>query len=390
MQRRVLFFVFVTVFLDMIGFGIVIPLLPFYVQSMGGTPEVVGLILTSFSVTQMLATPILGRLSDRRGRRPVILLSLAGNALAMLVFALATEQRALALLFLSRILAGGTAGNLAACQAAVADVTDGAERAAGMGRIGSGIGLGMVVGPVLGGALSHVHPAAPLLAAAALATADLVAAYFLMPETHAVAARSAAAAAAAPRALARALADPPILGVMAIYFLTFLCMTALQVSLPLLAQARLDWSATDLGRVFGLYGLVALVVQGGVVGWWSRRFGPVNGLLAGALAIGAGMAAIGGAYHGALLLFGVAATGLGVGLTNPMLATLASQHAGAGQQGAVLGAAQSAGGLARAVGPVWSGVLYQRVGPSAPFLSGVVAAGVSLAVALALKRRVSR
>src|SRR5882724_2418003 len=134
MTARVLLFVFLTVFLDMIGFGIVIPLLPFYVQSMGGSAEVVGLILGSFSLTQMIATPVLGRLSDRFGRRPVILLSLAGNATAMVIFALAAERSLLPLLFASRILAGATAGNLGACQAAVADVTQGAERAAGMGR----------------------------------------------------------------------------------------------------------------------------------------------------------------------------------------------------------------------------------------------------------------
>ena len=208
----------------MIGFGIVIPLLPFYVQSMGGSAEVVGLILGSFSLTQMMATPVLGRLSDRYGRRPVILLSLAGNALSMVIFAIAAERALLPWLFVSRILAGATAGNLAACQAAVADVTDGPERAAGMGRLGAGIGLGLVIGPVLGAALSQLHPSAPPLAAAALAISDLIGAYVFMPETRAV---TGASAPAEPdtRSLAQALADRRIVSVMAIYFLTFLCMT---------------------------------------------------------------------------------------------------------------------------------------------------------------------
>src|SRR5689334_14508421 len=154
MKSRVLFFVFTTVLLDMMGFGIVIPLLPFYVQSMGGSAEVVGVLLGTFAAMQMVATPLLGRMSDRYGRRPIILASLAGNALAMVVFAIAAERAWLPLLFASRILAGATAGNLAACQAAVADVTSGPERAAGMGRVGAGIGLGLVFGPVLGSALA--------------------------------------------------------------------------------------------------------------------------------------------------------------------------------------------------------------------------------------------
>jgi MFS family permease len=387
MKSRVLFFVFVTVLLDMVGFGIVIPLLPFYVRSMGGSAEVVGLLLGTFAFTQMIATPILGRLSDRYGRRPIILASLAGNAIAMVVFALAAEQAWLPLLFASRILAGATAGNLAACQAAVADVTAGAERAAGMGRIGAGIGLGMVIGPVLGSALSHLHPSAPPLTAALLAFTDMLGVYFLMPETCATTASDSITPVASRRSLRHVLTDPAILAVMAIYFLTFICMTNVQVSLALLADARLGWTATEVGHLFGLYGLMALLVQGGTIGKLARRFPSVNILVGGTVAIGLGMAAIGAAYSPALLLVGVALAGLGAGLTNPTLASLASQHAGMAQQGAILGFAQSAGGAARTVGPVWSGFLYARLGATAPFVSGGIAALLSLTVALALRRR---
>jgi MFS family permease len=387
MKSRVLFFVFVTVLLDMIGFGIVIPLLPFYVQSMGGSAEVIGVLLGTFAFTQTIATPVLGRLSDRYGRRPIILASLLGNTIAMVVFAIAAEMHWLPLLFASRILAGTTAGNLAACQAAVADVTSGPERAAGMGRVGAGIGLGLVIGPVLGSAISHLHPNAPPLAAAALAFLDLVGVYVLMPETRAVVAPEPGARPVRRRTLKSVLVDPPIVAVMAIYFLTFICMTNVQVSLALLADARLGWTATEVGHLFGLYGLMALLVQGGAIGKISRRFPSGNVLVAGTVLIGLGMAAIGAAQSAALLVIGVACAGLGAGLTNPTLASLASQHADAAQQGAVLGFAQSAGGAARTVGPVWSGFLYARLGASAPFLSGVIAALLSLAVAVALRRR---
>ena len=387
MKSRVLLFVFTTVLLDMMGFGIVIPLLPFYVQSMGGSATVVGVLLGTFAAMQMIATPLLGRMSDRYGRRPIILASLAGNAVAMVVFAIAAEHAWLPLLFASRILAGATAGNLAACQAAVADVTAGPERAAGMGRVGAGIGLGLVVGPILGSALAGIHPEAPPLGAGLLAFVDLVAVYFLMPETCARAAADTTAPAQSWRALGRALADPQIVSIMAMYFLTFICMTNVQVSLGLLAAERLGWGATEVGHLFGLYGLMALLVQGGLIGRLSRYYAPVYVLCGGTTAIGIGMAAIGGAHSATLLLLGVALAGFGAGLTNPTLASLASQFAGSAQQGAILGFAQSAGGAARTVGPVWSGLLYARLGAAAPFLSGVVAAAISLGVALALRRR---
>jgi MFS family permease len=387
MKSRALFFIFVTVLLDMVGFGIVIPLLPFYVRSMGGSAEILGFLLGTFAFTQMIATPILGRLSDRYGRRPIILASLFGNAIAMVIFAIAAENAWLPLLFFSRILAGATAGNLAACQAAVADVTSGPERAAGMGRVGAGIGLGMVIGPILGSAISHLHPNAPPLVAALLALADLAGVYFLMPETRAAIFTDGVTPLPSRRTLRSVVTDPPIVAVMAIYFLTFICMTNVQVSLALLADARLGWTATEVGHLFGLYGLMALIVQGGAIGKLSRRYPSVNVLVGGTIAIGLGMAAIGVAYSPAFLLIGVALAGLGAGLTNPTLASLASQHAGMAQQGAILGLAQSAGGAARTVGPVWSGFLYARLGATAPFVSGVIAASLSLAVALALRRR---
>ena len=387
MKSRVLFFVFTTVLLDMMGFGIVIPLLPFYVQSMGGSAEVVGVLLGTFAAMQMVATPLLGRMSDRYGRRPIILASLAGNSLAMVVFAIAAEHAWLPLLFASRILAGATAGNLAACQAAVADVTTGPERAAGMGRVGAGIGLGLVFGPVLGSALAGIHPEAPPLGAALLAVVDVICVYFLMPETRAGAASGTVVPLPGWRALGRALMNPHIVSIMAMYFLTFICMTNVQVSLGLLASERLGWSAADVGHLFGIFGLMALIVQGGLIGRLSRHFAPVQLLCGGTITMAVGMAAIAGAHSPALLLLGVALAGTATGFTNPMLASLASQFAGSAQQGAILGFAQSAGGAGRTVGPVWSGFLYARLGASAPFIGGALAATISLGVALALRRR---
>ncbi|WP_394828914.1 MFS transporter [Pendulispora albinea] len=400
-ERRVLTFAFITVFLDLVGFGLIIPLLPLYVKSMGGSAVTVGFILSSFAVTQLLATPILGRLSDRVGRRRVILISLAGNALSMALFALATELSTLPLLFASRIMAGATAGNISACQAAVADVTRPEDRAKGMGRIGAGIGLGMVLGPVIGSSVSHLGPWAPPLFASALAVADLVGAFFFMPETKATgtsspAAASAAAATASAAAAAHgaakratlweALTNRGILKVFALYFLTFLYMSTINVTLPLLTNARLGWTEREIGHVFGLFGFMMFVIQGGLIGRLTRAWGPRNLVLAGSFASMCGLLLVSRATTAAMVAGGLLLLGIGMGVINPCLSSLASEHAGPERQGSILGFAQSAGGLARAIGPTLTGIVYTHVGIAAPFAAGACVALVSVVLAFTLTR----
>ncbi len=384
---RVVFFVFVTVFLDLVGFGIVAPLMPFYVESMGGNAQTVGFLFGCFSAAQLVATPFLGKLSDRVGRRPVILFSLAGNAAAMVIFAFATKIALLPLLFLSRILAGATAGNLSACQAAIADCTTDADRAKGMGKLGAGIGLGLVLGPVIGGQLSHLGPWAPPLGAAAMALADLVGAVFFMPETRKKAAiRPANAPAPAPSpSLIHILAQRPLLMVLSLYFLTFLAMTNLQVALAYLVKARLSWGEPEVSNLFGLLGFLGLIVQGLLIGRLTRRFGQLPLIVTGSSCLACGMALIGVTHQAPPILAGVALIGLGLGLVNPLLSALASELAGAERRGTVLGFAQSSGGLARSIGPVWSGFLAARVAPGAPFIGGAVAAGLSVIIGLMLR-----
>jgi DHA1 family tetracycline resistance protein-like MFS transporter len=382
--RRVIVVVFFTAFLDLAGFGIIIPLLPLYVKSMGGTAETVGILLSSFSLTQFVATPFLGRLSDAVGRRRVIVTSLAGNAVSMMLFAGATGLRALPLLFVSRILAGATAGNLAACQAAVADVTTGSERARGMGRIGAGIGLGLVFGPAMGGWASKLGPMAPPLVAAVLVLVDLVATFLLMPETY-TGPTAGASRSSDWRALGKLVRERSIVAVLALYFLTFLSMTTLQVALPLLVSSRFRWSEEDVGHVFALYGLVGLLTQGLLIGRLMTTLGARNILLVGALASCIGLLVIAFAAKAPEAVAGMVTMSLGVGLTNPVLSTLASEYAGPGRQGAVLGVAQSAGGLARTVGPIGSGVLYARLGPTTPFVGGAFSSLLALVVVLSMR-----
>jgi MFS family permease len=381
---RVFFFVFVTVFLDLIGFGIVMPQMPFYVKSMGGNAQMVGFLGAGFSALQLLATPFLGRLSDRIGRRKVILVSLAGNALAMVVFAAATHLALLPLLFLSRLLAGATSGNLSACQAAIADVAEGEERTKGMGLLGAGIGLGMMLGPWMGGELAHLGPWAPPLGAAVMALADLIGAFFLMPETRREATTPTAAAAPAV-SLEHVLAQPPLLMVLGLYFLTFMVMTNLNTALALLVNARFGWGAPEVGRLFALIGLLALVIQGLLIVRLSRAVGQLNLVLVGAVSLGAGMMFIGLSHAAWMVVVGLALVGCGLGVTNPLLSVIVSQLAGGESRGAVLGFAQSSGGLARTVGPLLGGFLFDHVSSGAPFFSGAVFATVAAGVVLLLR-----
>jgi MFS family permease len=385
--RRIEILVFVTVFLDLVGFGIVIPLLPFYVQSMGGSELTVGVLLGSFSFTQLLATPLLGRFSDRYGRRPIILMSLAANAIAMGLFSLASYHHLLPLLFASRILAGATSGNLSACQAALADVTPPENRARAMGRLGAGIGLGLVLGPMIGGQLSQWGAWFPPLAAAALALLGALGVLVAMPETHSTETRSTAAKRPSRLSVFQSSPRKHALKLMLLlYFFVFLAMTTLQVAFALLAQERLGWGAKQVGNVFALVGGLGLVIQGGLIGPLSKAVGEVRLLILGTLILCAGMLGVSVAAQPHSLIASIILLGTGLGLIQPLLGSLASQTASPSQLGLTLGLAQSSGGLARTVGPVASGALYKTLGASAPFTAGALIALGAAVLGAMLKR----
>jgi MFS family permease len=414
LRRKVLFVVIFTVFLDMVGYGIVIPLMPLYVARMGESAQTVGFIITSFSVAQLIATPLLGKLSDRIGRRRIILVSLVGNALSMLLFAYAATRGLLWLLFVSRLLAGATAGNLSACQAAIADVTTRTERAAAMGRLGGGIGLGIIIGPVVGGLLSK-NLWVPPVAAAVMAILDVIVTALFMPETlksrrasiappvtpSLVPEPAPAIAIAPPMTPAPPLSarpDPSIwavlrerkmAAVLVLAFLTFMAMTNIQVALALLAKERLGWDEEKISYAFGLFGACGFIIQMGLIGRLVKAFGEINLVILGAALNATGMVLLGFARTPAMLLSGLVIFGIGVAITNPSLASIASRLARDEQQGSVLGFAQSAGTLGRTIGPSWAGALYQHVGSKAPFMSGAVAAIFSLVIGLSARSSIT-
>jgi len=360
MKRSPLLVIFITVFIDLIGFGIVIPVLPHYVEGtkFNASPRTVGILFASYSVMQLIFSPILGRLSDRYGRRPVLFFSLLGTSLGFLILGFATT---LWMLFLGRIIDGITGGNISTAQAYIADVTTPENRAKGMGLIGAAFGLGFIFGPAIGGILSQWGIGVPFLFAGALALANAVLLYFTLPETvtpdHP--ARTSAATGRWSQ-LVDAIKQPRLAYVLAIYFLFIVAFSIMTTSFALFTMFRFGFDATHNGYLFMYVGIIGAIIQGGLIGRLVKMFGEMSLVIAGALMFALSLFAIPFAGPGTgltmlLLVGGIFA--IGNSLATPSLTTLASKSVGRGEQGGVLGVTQSVASLARAVGPIIAAVL---------------------------------
>ena len=364
-MRSPLLVIFITVFIDLIGFGIVIPVLPFYVEDprFNASPSMVGLLFASYSIMQLLFTPILGKLSDRYGRRPVLLISLLGTAAGFLMLGLATS---LWMLFAGRIIDGISGGNISTAQAYIADVTTPQNRAKGMGMIGAAFGLGFIFGPAIGGVLSRWGMEVPFLFAAGLALANATLLYFVLPETvtkdHPA---RASAATARWSKLFEALKQRRLAFVFAIYFLFIVAFSIMTSSFALFTMFRFGYDAHDTGWLFVYVGVIGAIIQGGLIGRLVRRFGELQLVVAGALLFSTSLFIIPltGPHTGlATLLLVGALFAIGNALSTPSLTSLASKSVGRAEQGGVLGVTQSVASLARAVGPlIASALIYSAV-----------------------------
>lgn len=373
--------IWITLFLDLFGFGIVIPVLPFYATEHGASPAVVALLATSFSLAQFVMSPVLGRLSDVHGRRPVMLVSIGGSCLSMLVLGFAG---ALWMVFLARLVSGVANANVSTANAYIADRVPPADRARYMGMMGSAIGMGFVFGPAVGGLLStESMPELPFFFAASLAAVNFAMAWWWLPES-----RGPQHVGTQPRpspwsGLARLTEiRGTALGALAVVsFGFFIAFSAMESTFALLTKERLGWTARDTGYLFSLIGGCIAFSQAVLLGRLVRRFGEKRTLVIGMCVQASGLLVIGAASVVGAMVVGASLLATGNGLVSPVTSALVSRMSSAEEQGLNLGVIQSASALARIFGPAVAGVLFERVAPGAPmFVGAAVVVGVLVLV----------
>jgi MFS transporter, DHA1 family, tetracycline resistance protein len=391
-RKASLLVLFLTVFIDLIGFGMVIPFLSFYAREYGASGVAVGAVVGIFSIMQFFFAPIWGRLSDRIGRRPVLLVSLGASFTGYLLFAFAGS---ITLLFISRIIAGIGGANIATAQAYIADSTSEENRAKGMGLIGAAFGMGFILGPPLSGILSTVGirnglagNLLPGLVAAGLSLTAWLIALFVLAESK--------PADLKPRSslppqfdlnLWRTILRSQLLtSLMAALFLTLLAVAGMEISVTLHGRDRFQFEQMDMAYLFLFMGAIVAIIQGGLIGRLVRSLGEKNVIIVGAASFVIGFTLVPSIYSLPYLYAVAFFIAIGQGLCYPALTSLVSRVSPVSERGSVLGLATSVGSLARFFGPMLIGFLYDLASAAGAFYGGAVLMIGALAIAISIRR----
>lgn len=386
-DNRALVILLSVVFINIAGFGVVIPLLPFYASAFGAPAWQVIVLFSAYSLGNFFAEPLWGRLSDRIGRRPVLMLTIFGNAATYVALAFAPD---LWVAMLIRFVGGILTGNISTIQGYMADITPPEKRAGRLGLMGASFSLGFLTGPALGGLLANESLGLagfrlPLLLAAGLATTAGLGVMFFVRETRHV--RSDAPRRGRFEGLSEAAAHPVIWRVMLVSLIAIAGFAGMEATFGLWAKQQFGWGPQQIGLCFLGIALTATFAQGLLAGWSARRFGEPATLIVGLVLIGLGFAIqplVG--VHWPLAVMGMITVSLGQSLSFPNIGAIISKAASADRQGEMLGLNSAAGALARVFGPLIAAPLFTKVGPSAPF---AVAAGLCVP-ALFMAWRVSK
>jgi len=390
MKRSPLYLIWLTVFIDMVGFGIIIPVLPFFAVRHHATPVELGILLASYSLMQFVFAPVLGTLSDRVGRKPVLATSLLGTAVASAILGLAAGlENALWLLYVARCIDGVTGANISTAQAYVADVTTPEKRARGMGLIGMAFGLGFVLGPAIGGILADVDISLPFYAVSGLAVINALLVMARLPEPS----RHLSVATDARSRFARlgyALRSPFTSLLLVILLIATIAFSGMESTLALLLADRFEFGPTETGYLFVLVGVVMAVVQGALVGRLVDRVGERPLIVFGTLilAIGLGLLGLPVAPSLPITVTALVLLAIGAGLYNPALTSLVSRLTPTAAQGVTLGVSQSMSAIGRVIGPLVGGTLYYFGWPL-PYYSGAVLMGIAVLVMIYYNATVS-
>jgi len=380
MNKR-LFSIILVVFIDLLGFSLILPLLPYYAETFKASETTTGILIASYALMQLIGAPILGRLSDRFGRRPVLLLSVFGTFLGFLLLGFAN---ALWMLFVSRIIDGITGGNLSVAQAYISDVTDEKSRSKGLGMIGAAFGLGFIIGPVTGGLLSQWGYAVPAFAAAAISFINLILIYAWLPESLTEEKRSQMTEkrpAITLNALLVAFQRPFTGSILITRFFFGLAFAIFQTIFSLYALAKFNLTARDTGFVLTYVGVLSVIVQGFLVGRLTSRFR--EDILITASVVLMGISLLGWALAPSVLWLYIimTPTALSGGLLNTLLSSTLTKAVAPQEIGGILGLSAAVESSTRIIAPLLGGVLLQQIGAWAPGAFGaVVMVGVSIFV----------
>jgi MFS family permease len=391
-RKTSLAILFVTVFVDLVGFGMVIPFLSFYAREYGASGATVGAVVGVYSIMQFFFAPIWGRLSDRIGRRPVLLIGLTASCTGYAMFGLA---RSLGILFASRIIAGAGGATIGTAQAYIADVTTPENRTKGMGLIGAAFGMGFILGPPLSGFLSAIgiHHGLPgnllpgalaaFLSFSALLVALIALAESKQPGTPV---RTGLPPQFDPRAWMRVRERGMLLAIMAALFLVLLAVAGMETSVTLHARDRFHFSQLDLAYFFLFMGVIVATIQGGLIGKLAKLVGERTLVAIGAASYTLGLALVPSIWRVPLLYAVAFFIAIGTGLCYPSLTSLVTKATPASEHGTMLGIATAVGSLARFLGPIAMGVLYDLAQSRGAFYGGAVLTAAAFIVAIAMRR----
>ncbi len=371
--NRSLLILFSVVVLDLIGFGVVVPILPFYAQQYGANATILGLLLTSYSLAQFLFSPVWGKVSDRIGRKPTLILTMAGSCLGLIVLGTANS---LLYLFAGRILSGIFAANISVASAYVADITTEENRSRGMGMIGAAFGIGFLLGPALGGILSHYGYHVPILMAAILSALNIVYASFRLGEPirhHHI----------EEAIKTKVLSHRPILKMCLIYFVFSLSVTQLESIFAFFMMDRFSFDAMHVAYILAMMALIMVAIQGGLIRTLTLKYGENLLLISGTLIAALSLSFIPQSATVPLLLLPLGLASVGRGISQPSLMSLVSKKAPHHMRGAVMGTFQASASLGRVIGPILAGLLYDHWQAS-PFYVAALLMGVVFVMAVNL------
>lgn len=375
-MTRPLVIIFLTIFVNLVGFGIIVPLLPFYAETFGASGLTIGLLFAVFSACQLVAAPLLGDWSDRYGRRPVLIFSLAGTVVSFVMMAMA---HSIAMLFAARIVDGLSGGNISTARAYVADVTEPKDRARAYGMIGAAFGLGFIAGPALSGVLAHVSIAAPVWAAAGITLVATLMAWLWLPETvH----RASAGTGMPFRNLSEMMRRPGLRRMLWIDFIYWFAFAIFQTTFALFAAHRFGFDASQTGYFFAAFGVLGAVVQGGIIRPIVHRLGDKPTFVLGVVCAAIGLLIATVAHTIPVFTLAMFPLALGIGFGHPTVSALVSRAGRSDEQGRVQGAAGAVESLGRAIGPVWGNAALARYGDGMPYLSAAACLVLTLVLSL--------